>query len=416
MQRLLHSTLVILAVAAATGLNISCEADPTGPPEPIDALPRVLTAAERQVITSSNAFAFDLLRQVQANEDAANIFLSPLSASMALGMALNGADGETYDSMRAVLGFDGLTETQINESYRDLIALLLTLDPQIEFAIANSAWARQGRPFVESFFDRATEYFDAEVRELDFDDPASMDVINDWVKQNTQDRIDKIVSQIKPTDVLFLLNAIFFQGNWTDRFDEADTGPGAFHLEDGSTVTVDMMHTEMEAAFGFDGGVVIGELPYGGMAYVMDVVLPAPGTPIADLVASLDATTWNGWMESIHYPTDEIQVTLPKLELAYERELSDDLKAMGMAVAFDRERQNFPRLTPMPRSWVDRVKQKTFLKVDEAGTTAAAVTSVVIGADSAPPAVIADRPFLVAIRERLSGTILFLGVVGDPAE
>jgi serpin B len=268
-----------------------------------------------------------------------------------------------------------------------------------------------------------TEYFGAELQERDFDDPATVDAINGWVDDVTHGRITKLVDRIPPHIIMYLINAIYFEGDWTHQFDPGDTQPGPFHLADGSTVTVPLMSLEGEFRTFRTGRAAGIELPYGGEAFSAVAVMPAWDGTVDTMVAGLDAERWTEWMTALD-ETDphEAVVTLPRFELEYERTLNDDLVALGMPDAFSDIGADFTRLTPLdlpagqgpPHVWISEVRQKTFLKVDEEGTTAAAATSVAMGVDSAPPTFRFDRPFLLAIRERLSGTILFIGVIGDP--
>lgn len=192
--------LIALVVGSAALLAGGCGKKPAAPDMMIAELPRELSVAERQVITSSNAFAFDLLREVRARTAEENIFLSPFSASMTLGMAMNGAAGATLDQMRSALHFEALSQEEINASYRRLLALLLGLDPRVEIEIANSAWARKGASFVPSFFEKVRRSFGAEVRELDFDLPTAPDTINAWAREKTRGRIESIIESIDPLD------------------------------------------------------------------------------------------------------------------------------------------------------------------------------------------------------------------------
>ena len=384
--------------------------------EPIVELPRQLTTAEREIIRTANRFGFDLFSRVNAAEPGPNVFLSPLSASMALGMLMNGAAGQTWEDMRGTLGFAGLSEAEINASYRGLIDLLLGLDPHVTVRIGNSVWSREDVPFEPPFFTAVGEYFDAEARALDFDDPASVDVINQWASDATNGRIDKVIDRIEVYHIMFLLNAIYFKGTWTQEFDPEDTRPAPFRRADGSEVTVQMMHLEAgsRVPFAATNEYQAIELAYGGGAYAMVVVLPSQDRSLDELVASLDASAWDGLIANLD--SARVTVSLPRFRLEYEELLNDPLIDMGMGVAFG-DAADFTRLTPLARTdpvCIHFVKQNTFVEVNEEGTEAAAVTSVGIGAVSAPPAFVADRPFLFAIRERLSGTILFMGAIGDP--
>jgi serine protease inhibitor len=385
-----------------------------GTPEPITELPRSLTPAELEVIRSSNVFAIDLLRQsVTARPAAANVFLSPLSASMALGMTMNGAAGETWTQMRDMLGFEGLDEAAINEAYRALIDLLLELDPGVTFGLGNSIWTRLGLSVVPDFYDRVREYFAAEVQELDFSDPATLAIINGWVEEATHGRIDEILDQIGTNDVMYLINAIYFLADWTEQFDRSRTEERPFTRADGSTVTIPLMSQTGEFRY-FHAEDARGiELPYGGGAFTAVAVLPAEGETLAELVAGLDTERWADWMDRLDArEPDRAFVALPRFEIEYEQLMNGDLEALGMVDAFGPA--DFSRMVQGGGVWVDRVVQKTFLRVDEEGTEAAAATIVVM-VESAPPEFVFDRPFLFTIRERLSGTVLFVGVIGDPA-
>jgi serine protease inhibitor len=386
--------------------------DSLGPSsDPITELPRALTVAEQEIIRSANSFGLDLMREVTARDDRANIVLSPLSASMALGMTLNGAGGETFDAMRATLGFAGLTQTEINDSYRELIELLTELDPEVRFDIANSMWANQDVPFHASFLQAVTAAFGARSESRDFRDPATLAAINDWVDQSTNGLIDRILDELDPELALLLINAIYFDGAWTTQFDPGDTKRQAFTREDGSTVEVDMMaikDVELPLAIGSDYSAV--ELPYGGEAFSMVVIVPREDP--RSFLAGLDTDGWNAVIARLAPGTVDL-VAIPKFTLSYDGFLNEALKAMGMGVAF-RPGADFTRMSPAGNGLcIDFVRQKTFIEVDERGTRAAAVTAVGVRVVSFL-GVIADRPFVFAIRERLTGTILFVGFVGDP--
>ncbi len=393
---------------------------PDEAPAVLNALPRELSASELAVIDASNAFSMDLLRQVEARTDEANVFLSGLSASMALGMTMNGAVGATWDSMRATLRFDDLPEEEINASYRDLIALLLELDDRVEIGIANATFADDELPVEQAFLDRLREYFDAEARTIDFQDPASIGIVNDWCSEKTNGRIDEILKAWPPGTVLALLNALYFKGDWTEKFEKSQTRPHPFTLPSGETVQADAMRSDealLRVGHDAETGATIGELPYGARAFVMDIVLPPEGTSLDDLVTGLDAETWDRWMTALPDSFANGIVQIPKLELEFEKILNDELIDLGMGIAFGEASAppDFSRMSPTELA-ISLVKQKTYVRVDEEGTEAAAVTVVVMGLVSVPsvPTLIVDRPYLFAIRERLSGTLLFLGTVRNP--
>ncbi len=406
----LSKTLAILALLPAlAGCSSGSNQTPT---EPLTALPRPLTAAEQRVVAGSNAFAFRLLGEVARADPAGNVFLSPISASLALGMTANGARGETLDGMRSALGFGSAPLEQIDPAYHDLTALVLGLDRGLDVRVANSIWARKDFPFLPSFYDVGRRWFDAEVTTLDFDDPGAAPTINAWVNRSTGGKIPTIVeAPIDPAVVMYLINATYFKGAWRERFDPARTVQEPFHRGDGRTQTVPMMHRAGDVAY-FEAADARGvELPYGRGAFVMDVVLPATGT-VGSLVAALDTTRWAGWLRQLH-PT-QVDLALPRFRLENDRLLNEPLMRLGMQVAFTAGQADFTGMSPAGKGlFISKVKQKTWAEVNEEGTEAAAATSVEISKTAMPVRTpfIVDRPFLLAIRERLSGTILFVGVV-----
>jgi serpin B len=406
--------LSLLAIATA-GLVTAC-ADGIGPdptPKTITELPRDLSVAEGQLIEADNSFAFKLFKEVNEQEGDKNSFISPLSVAMALGMTYNGSAGTTRQAMRDVLELQGMNLQEVNESYRSLIDLLRNLDPRVEFALANSIWYRHTMTFERDFLDLNQDYFDAEVTAIDFGDPSASQNINGWVNDKTNGRIPKIVPEAIPASVvMYLINAIYFKADWTHQFDKGRTRGAPFSLIDGSEVTVDMMEHEGEipVRYLWNPDLMAVELSYGGDAYVMTVLLPNEPSGITALIDSLTQHNWSAWLDQLH--KGEVYVRLPKFTLEYELEMKDVLTALGMGVAFSGA-ADFTNMYAPGGIWIDRVKHKAFVQVDEEGTEAAAVTSVVM-IDSAPMAFVVDRPFVFVLREKLSGTILFMGKVMDP--
>ncbi len=401
------ATVALALVAACTGAT---EPDPVAPSAPLTALPRALTAGEQRVIGAANEFSFALFRRLSAAQQNDNVFTSPLSASMALGMAMNGAAGTTYDEMRATLGFDAAaTETEIGESYKSLIALLRGLDPSVDFRIANSIWYRTGFPVHQSFLDAGRTWFDARVSAIDFASPTAVPTINDWVSTATVGKIPTIIETIRDDQIMFLINAIYFKGSWRTRFDPARTIDAPFHGMGGDQ-PAKLMHREGTMKHLQTAGFQAVDLPYGNDAYSMTVVLPNEGQSIDAVAASLQSAPWSQW--TAQFRDADVDLHLPRFKLAWERGLIADLESLGMRAAFVGGGADFTRLSPMGRDlYISVVKQKTYVDVNEEGTEAAAVTNVGISVTSMPVRVPfrVDRPFIVVLRERLSGTILFMG-------
>jgi serpin B len=407
----------ILATFLALAV-VRCGDGPVGPAAEITGLPRDLTGLEEELIQADNAFGLKLFQEIHAQEDGGkNIFISPLSVAMALGMTYNGAAGTTQEAMQETLELQGLTIDEVNESYRSLIELLRGLDPSVEFLLANSIWYRDVFPVLQDFIDVNRDYFDAEVTPLDFSDPSAAPTINQWVNDKTNGRITEIVDDPIPIFVvMYLINAIYFKGDWTVQFDPELTADRSFYLADGGTKLVPMMtYPEPIAVRQFaDGGATAIDLPYGGKAFSMTIVMPPyGGGTIEALIGSLDAERWAEIIDGLS--SAESNVVMPKFTLEYDIELNDVLKALGMEIAFDELNADFSNMYPPPlQVFISKVKHKTFVDVNEEGTEAAAVTSVEIGLTSLPPTVYVDRPFVFAIRERFSGTILFVGRIMDP--
>jgi serpin B len=403
----LLSTLTIAAALAG------CES-PSGSGAPLAELPRPLTSSEERIIQASNHFAFGLLREASRRDSLDNFFISPLSASMALGMTMNGARGETFTGMRSALGFGAMEPAEINAAYHGLIDLLLGLDNSVDMRLANSIWVRQNFPLHDAFVKSSQESFDARVTALDFSSPATLGTINGWVDESTNGKIKTILNRIDHDVVMYLINAVYFKGTWTQQFDTKDTQPAPFRRADGTEQRVQMMRLPEAKIRSFtDRDVQIVDLPYGREAFSMTLVLPREGRDLEEWAGTLTEAQWQSWMGQLR--ETELDVYLPRFRLEYEQVLNETLKALGMETAFDEAAADFGGMSPRGEDlYIDEVKQKTFLEVNEKGTEAAAVTSVAIKETSLPASFRADRPFLLAIRERLSGTLLFIGLIGAP--
>lgn len=399
-------TLVTAFTLIACG-PVSDQAIPTEPERP-------LSATERSVAAASDAFGLNLLRQVAAADDTPNLLVSPLSASMALGMTLNGARGSTFDDMRDALGFAGLSQNAINDAYRGLIPQLLARDPDVEFRLANALWYRTGFDVEQPFLDAASTNFRAQVTQLDFSDPSAPRTISEWAEQQTGGRIKDLVEQLDPLDMMVLVNAVYFKAPWAEPFEPQATRDAEFTRADGSTVMVPTMSQDASFPHLIEGDLVAVELPYADGDFSMVIAMPADGTPLAAFVAALTPERWADLIGSLE--DGRIMLRMPKFTFDYDVALNDALAALGMGVAFDPATANFDGIHHETRDdlYISSVRQKAFIDVHELGTEAAAATSVTISVTSMPQTLAFDRPFMFAIRERESGTILFIGRVGDP--
>ena len=368
-----------------------------------------------RVIQTHNEFGLELLRSVFETDDSPNVMVSPASVSMALGMAYNGAETSTREAFEEVLNYEGLTREEVNEITRELIHVLVTNVKGNLVEIANSLWYNNGFPVKEEFISLNSHYFDAEVRELDFGNAEAVQAINDWVSDQTHGKIDEIIDSIDPEVMMFLINAIYFNCVWETEFDPGDTYRAAFYREDGSTFgQVDMMHLKSKLNASFTADFAAVELPYRNGKFSMFLFLPEEGKGVSDLVSALDGDTWSQWLEGFS-EVEKFTIEMPKFEFEYERSLAEDLKGMGLEVAFSDTDADFSGISP-EYLYITEVIHKTYIKVNEEGTEAAAVTAVIMGVTSAGPVnyLRLDRPFLFAITENSSKSILFMGKVAEP--
>jgi len=376
---------------------------------------RELNPLEKRLVESDNKFGLKLFREViHAEPDKrANVFISPLSVSMALGMTLNGANTNTLEAMQNTLELAGLTTEEINQSYKSLIELLLQLDPKVKFQIANSIWHRNDYTLEQDFINLNKTFFNAIVRALDFADPSAKDIINSWVKEKTNNLIDKIIDEIRRDHVMFLINAIYFKGDWSYQFDPAQTKDDFFTTLDGSTRPCRMMHLQADLRYFDNASFQAIDLTYGDAGFSMTILLPRVRTQIDSLIAAFTPENWAAWMNG--FSTRKVELAMPKFTTQYEIKMNDVLAALGMGIAFT-DFADFTRMYKPGGLRIDEVKHKTFVKVDEEGTEAAAVTSVGIVETSLPQIITmrVDHPFVFAIRENHSQTILFIGKMAAP--
>jgi len=412
-SRIRLQALVRRLVATTMALVLAACGESTAPStvDSVDALPRALTAVEREAISGGNEFALSLLRHSVSGETG-NVLLSPLSAWTALGMTMNGASGTTEAEMRSALGWGTRTRQEINTAYRDLAALLPTLDPSVTVKNANGIWVRDGVTIDSGFALDARSYFGANVRSLPT--PRAMfDAVNVWGNEQTDGMIPRVLTGDPPDDLLMLLaNAVLFDGQWRERLDPAKTRDAPFRLESGASANVPMMQRQG----GFNGfwaqDVIAVEMPYGNSAYSMLMLVPTTGTVDA-FVAQLDASRLASYDAAIRPLPSNHFAYVPRFSVSGSLELRPMLEAMGMVRAFT-DAAEFPRLLGPVRARLDFVKHGVRVEVDERGTRAAAVTVVGAVPVSLPPEYRVDRPFVFLIRERFAGTILFAGVVRDP--
>jgi len=373
----------------------------------------------KAIVNADNTFGIKLFKDlIETSEDEQdNIIISPLSISMALGMTLNGAGGETKEAMENVLELQGMSQQEINEGFKSIIDGLSSVDPDVTLNIPNSIWYRDGFYVEPYFINTNLEYFYAETHPLDFYDPASVDIINNWVAENTNQKITTIINEISPMAVMFLINAVYFNGTWKYEFDEQYTEPDTFYLSNGTTKEVDMMKQEATLQYSSNELFEAVDLYYGRGNYSMVMMLPKEDFGPNDIVDELNENSWLEWMNS--FSEANIQITMPKFKLRYEERLNQTLINLGMGIAFNPMGADFSKINPDYQLFISFVMHKTFVDVNEEGTEAAAVTVVGMETTSvggADPLYLftVNKPFLFAIKERDTKTIIFMGKVMEP--
>jgi len=374
-----------------------------------------MKTATDKLIAANNRFGCKLFVELLKQQPEQNIFISPLSISIALSILYNGAVGQTQAEMAIALGIQNMSVPEVNQANAQLIQLLESL-PDVQVAIANSLWAAPNLEFRAEFLQRTQEFYQAEVQNLDFSSPEATATINRWVSHKTHNKIQQIAQKLSPAIILVLLNAIYFKGAWSDRFDPAQTEPGMFTLLDGSQKQVPMMRQFHEYCCYQGKDFQAIRIPFGDKRLSLDVFLPPSLAQVNSFYQSLElgnATKWLSQFPSKSITQRLINLVLPSFRLEYEAKskLKQALTSLGMKQAF--AESNFSQLCS-DNVEISGITHKTFFEVNEAGAEVAAVTSIEMGR-GLPSTLTIDRPFFCAIRDQQTGAILFIGKVLDPA-
>jgi serine protease inhibitor len=367
-----------------------------------------------KLIAANTEFGFRLFAQLLQHQNE-NVLISPSSVAIALSMTYNGASGNTQKAIASTLGVQGMSLEQINRANAALESSLENADPEVKLAIANSLWGRTGFSFKPDFLQRNRTFYNAEIASLDFSSPGAVDRINAWVSQNTAGKIPTIVDQISAAHVLFLINAVYFKGRWTEPFNKQDTRNRPFHLSNGDRKQQPMMVQHGEYRYAETDRFQAISLPYGNGRLSLYVFLPNSNVGLQRFNQTLTPENWHTWMGL--FSKQEGTIQLPRFKFEYSTSLNQALKALGMTIAFDPTQADFSGISTEATA-IDQVQHKTFMEVNEEGTEAAAVTSVAMMRasmqQSQPFQMVVDRPFFCVIRDNQTGTILFMGTVINP--
>jgi serpin B len=375
------------------------------------------------VIAAQNHFAFKLFKATLKNDNTtANTLISPLSIYFNLSMVYNGTFGETKLKMQQAMQLDNADTSLLNLTNGTLIGYLSTTDSAVETSIANAIWYRdQGQQPLPAFLKVNSVYYHAKVTGSDFNNPNTVNQINHWVSDQTHQKITSIVEQIPHQDILYLINAVYFNGKWENAFDTNRINRKRFfHLADGDSVRTDFMFKRSRFNYMQNQSLQIIEIPYGKGDFNMFVLLPSKISNLQTLIPALNEDSLNRYISSLDSVV--VDLRLPSWEYRCKTNMKRELTAMGMGIAFG-PKANFSKMySSNANTEISQVLQETYIKVNARGTeAAAATTSVTIGYTAPahfkpPPVMDVNQPFFYIISEKKTGAILFIGEVNNPKE
>ncbi|WP_346869780.1 serpin family protein [Clostridium sp. UBA5119] len=406
-------SLMLIAIIATS--LIGCEKFSSKNKEEISA-----KEVDKEVVEGNNKFAFNIFKEISKGENNKNVFISPLSISMALTMTYNGAKENTKAEMNKVLGYEGMSDDKINNSYKILHSYLENIDENIKLNVSNSIWIREGQNINKEFININKDIFGAKVDNLDFSKSSSVDKINNWIEKSTNNMIkDMLKGPIDGDVIMYLINAIYFKGQWQEPFDTNNNIIGEFTNSKGEKSEIDFMRkvaADDKTFYGEKNDFKVIKMPYDNGKVSMYAVLPKEGLNIDNFINNLNMNKWNSIKKSIGKEQEAVNVSFPKFEMEYgTKELKGPLMDLGMKNIFG-DRANLSGIRE--NIYVSSVLHQGKIEVNEKGSEAAAATIVEVR-ETAMPIIddpkefIADRPFVFIIEDEESGTILFMGKLED---
>jgi len=371
--------------------------------------------ARHTVVNGNTAFALDLYQQLR--REPGNLFFSPYSISTALAMTYAGARGETEKQMAKALHFD-LPQEKLHAVFAEVQTGLTEAQRTngVQLFVANSLWLAKGMSLQKNFLDRMEKNYATRLTALDYGQTeAARQTINRWVEDQTKDKIKDLLQRgiLSPATVLVLANAIYFKGDWLTPFNPTNTVAMPFHLSASNKVNVPMMHQwKLKCGFHANAEAQLLELPYVGNRLSLVVILPNQKNGLAQLELGLTVPKLKQWIGNLHSGA-KVDVWLPKFKTTSYFLLNEKLKALGMVDAFGAA--DFSGIFGARGPYISAVVHKAYLEVNEQGTEAAAATGVMMKVSKGPD-FLADHPFLFLIRDKTTGSILFMGRIMNPSQ
>lgn len=383
---------------------------------------------------ANNAFGFKMLSTLKRDSKAENLFISPLSISQVMKMAMNGAGGKTLQQMASVLQLDSSDPVSFNKQDQQMLAAITTpnasflkmyqenggADPTFKLKVANSLWGNKNVQFAPDFTKTCSNKYGAEVKSVDFSIPQTVTEINSWTSKQTAGKIPSIVEKLHETDLLVLINATYFKAPWEDKFQKEETKPMPFHAIGGGSPKVQMMHRRARFGYQDNDNFQAIRLPYADRNNAMYVILPKENKTADAVLASMNEQAYK--MLSGNFNEKPGELFLPKFKFDYSKKLNDALMKLGMVDAFSAKDADFAKMIKSgPKPFVGSVIHKCYVDVNEEGTEAAAVTAMMMVGSGMPRpeqpfTMKVDRPFLFVIANETTHSIVFVGIVGDPSK
>lgn len=415
-MKIYRGLLLILMLPAFFVFDISC--NKTSPQQADIEKSISLPTDGPAIIADNDQFAFDFLRAaLQTDQSAGNKLISPLSIYLALSMVYNGADNATRDSIQLALRSQNISIDDLNKTCQALIQGMPLADNEVHLSIANAIFYNQNIQPVPGFLSLIQQYYLAKMDSLNFNDPQSVNTINQWVASNTNQKITQVLSNISPSDLMYLINALYFKGSWEHGFDPKATSTKTFYPTPTTTVSTAFMALNTSLAYFQNDSLQMIQLPYGAGDFNMYVLLPSANISLSAISSALNPPSFSSWQSQMG--SRKVQLSFPKFSYSYAiADMRPALTLMGMGIAFGTG-ADFSGMYTIPVD-ITKAIHKTYIDVDEEGTEAAAVTVIgiepTVAGPSEPIIINIDHPFIYIIQEKSSGAILFMGLMNDPSQ